>query len=236
MDFWRIKRTDEINQTTIAAALAAGTNVVRGDDNLPGIPNSGTLLAVSAPYVNSASSKVEGVDVDVRHRFNLGANGRLNAGLRWTRLNKFERTEADGTKFEWAGTHGNCDVTNCIGTPKDKVNVTLNWDSGPFSVGLAWYWRSAIDNVYAEGETCAYSFNDGSDAPGGCKIGAFHTTDLSGRWRISRNFEVFGTVQNLFDREPPFDPTTYGAVSFNPMDISGAIGRYYTIGVKYSFK
>ncbi|HEY8238924.1 MAG TPA: TonB-dependent receptor, partial [Candidatus Limnocylindrales bacterium] len=33
MDFWRIKRTDEINQTTVGAALAAGTNVVRGDDN-----------------------------------------------------------------------------------------------------------------------------------------------------------------------------------------------------------
>jgi len=236
VDFWRIKRTDEINQTTIAAALAAGANVVRADNNLAGIPNSGTLLAVSAPYVNSASSKVEGVDLDFRHRMNLGGGNRLTFETRWTRLNKFQRIEADGTMFEWAGTHGNCDVTNCIGTPKDRINVVLSLDSGPFTVSALANYRGSIKNVYAEGEECATHFEDGSEAPNGCRIASFTTVDLSARWRAWKNLEVFGTIQNLFDKKPPLDPTTYGSINFNPLDISGAIGRYFTVGLKYTFK
>jgi iron complex outermembrane receptor protein len=236
VDFFRIKRKDEINQTTVAAALASGANVVRGDNNLPGIPNSGGLLAVSAPYVNSASSKVEGVDLDFRHRMNLGGGNRLTFETRWTRLNKFERTELDGTVFEWAGTHGNCDVTNCIGTPKDRINVVLSLDSGPFTVSALANYRGSMKNVYSEGEECATHFENGDEAPNGCRIASFTTVDLSARWRVLKNLEVFGTVQNLFDRVAPFDPTTYGALNFNPLDISGAIGRYYTVGLKYTFK
>jgi iron complex outermembrane receptor protein len=236
VDFWQIKRTDEINQTSVAAALAANTAVVRSDDNLPGRPGTGTLLAVSAPYVNSNSSKVEGVDLDFRHRMNLGGGGRLTFETRWTRLNKFQRTESDGTTFEWAGTHGNCDVTNCVGTPKDRVNVVLAFDAGPLTVtGLANY-RGSIKNVYAEGEECATHFANGDEAPNGCRIASFTSVDLSLRYRFLKNLEVFGTVQNLFDRVAPFDPTTYGALSFNPLDVSGAIGRYYTVGLKYAFK
>ena len=236
VDFWRIKRTDEINQTTVAAALASGARVVRSDNNLSGIPNSGTLLAVSAPYVNSASSKVEGVDLDFRHRMNLGGSNRLVFETRWTRLNKFERIEADGTVINWAGTHGNCDVTNCIGTPKDRVNVVLTFDSGPFTVSGLMNWRSSIKNVFSEGEECASHFANEEEAPNGCRIASFYTVDLSARYRLLKNLEIFGSVQNLFDRVAPLDPTTYGAVNFNPLDISGAIGRYYTVGLKYTFK
>ena len=235
VDFWRIKRKDEINQTTVAAALAAGTSVVRSDNNLAGIPNSGTLLAVSAPYVNSAQSIVEGTDVDFRHRMNFSF-GRVSFSTVWTHMSKFERTEQDGTKFEWAGTHGNCDVTNCIGTPKDRVNVTLALDSGPFTISGLVNYRGPLDNVFSKGEDCAYTFANGEPAPYGCRIASFTTMDLSARYRFGKGFEVFGTIQNLFDRNPPFDPTTYGAISFNPLDVSGAIGRYYTVGLKYTFK
>jgi iron complex outermembrane receptor protein len=47
--------------------------------------------------------------------------------------------------------------------------------------------------------------------------------------------EVFGSIQNLFDIVPPVDPLTYGAQSYNPLDYSGALGRYFKLGMKYSF-
>ena len=45
-----------------------------------------------------------------------------------------------------------------------------------------------------------------------------------------------GEVRAMFDRIAPLDPTTYGGVNYNPMHFSGALGRYYTVGFKYTFK
>ena len=33
----------------------------------------------------------------------------------------------------------------------------------------------------------------------------------------------------------PLDPLTYGAISYNPLDISGAVGRFYNLGLRYQF-
>jgi len=235
VDWWQIKRTNEINQTTVAAAVAGAGSVVRSDNNLPGIPNSGTLLAVSAPYINSASTKVEGVDLDLKQRFNFADYGKLEAGIIWTHISTFKRTELDGTSFEFAGTHGNCDVTNCIGTPKDRVNFSLTWDRGPWQVSTNVNYISSIRNWADDSSGCLSTFADGTDAPSGCRIASFTTVDLSGRWSPTKQLDVFGSIQNLFDRVAPLDPTTYGAVNFNPLHVSGAIGRFYTIGVKYKF-
>ncbi|MBC3936140.1 TonB-dependent receptor [Undibacterium rugosum] len=76
-----------------------------------------------------------------------------------------------------------------------------------------------------------------SNAPtSDCTLASFTTVDLSFRWKAMKNLEVFGSVQNLFDKVAPLDPLTYGGMSYNPMDASGAIGRYFKVGLKYQFK
>lgn len=234
LDAWQIKRTNEINQGDTDLALAAGRGV-RSDNDLPGIPNSGTLLAVSVDYINSASTTVRGLDFDINQRVDMGAYGKLEMDLQWTRINSFERDDGTGSVFQYAGTHGNCDVTNCIGTPKDRINFGVTWDMNRFSIsGIANYIGS-MDNVAFEGDSCANHFADGTDAPRGCEIPSFYTIDLSGRWRATDSFEVFGSIQNVTDRVAPLDPLTYGAVNYNPLHYSGAIGRYFTLGAKYTF-
>ncbi len=233
-DAWQIKRTNEINQGDTDQALAAGRGV-RSDNDLPGIPNSGSLLAVSVDYINSAQTTVRGFDFDIRQRVPLGDYGKLVADLQWTRINSFKRDDGAGAVYEYAGTHGNCDVTNCIGTPKDRLNLGLTWDMDRFSVSAIANYIGSLDNVAFKGDSCANHFTDGSDAPDGCKLPSFYSIDLSGRWRVTDAFEVFGSVQNLTDRIAPLDPLTYGAVNYNPLHYSGAIGRYYTLGAKYTF-
>jgi iron complex outermembrane receptor protein len=78
-------------------------------------------------------------------------------------------------------------------------------------------------------------FADGSDAPGGCKIASFTTLDLSGAYKFGQNTELFGSIANIFNKKPPLDPVTYGAIGYNPLDYSGAIGRYFRIGLKHKF-
>lgn len=235
-DLWKVKRKDEINQTTTAEAIAAG-RVVRDPGSATTIPGDpGAIVAVLANYVNSAQSEVKGFDVDARQSFPLGSAGKLGLDVKWTHMSSFKRTERDGTTLDFAGTHGNCDVTNCIGTPADRVNLGVNWETGGLRVAALANYRAAIKNRLSKDDpNCASHFADGSDAPNGCKIKSFTSVDLTARWKLNGNLEVFGSVQNLFDAKAPLDPLTYGAISYNPLDFAGAIGRFFNVGVRYRF-
>ncbi len=90
-----------------------------------------------------------------------------------------------------------------------------------------------MDNIDSRGGSYLAFYADGTPVK---KISSFTTMDLSGRWSINDSFELNASVANVFDRIAPLDPTTYGAVNYNPMHFSGALGRYYTVGFKYTFK
>jgi iron complex outermembrane receptor protein len=233
LDAWQIKRTDEIGGGDPQQAIAAG-DVIRGDNLVNGIPGTGQLLAINTAYVNADSTKVNGLDLDARQRFDLGEAGQLRLDVQWSHINKFEKTVGD-TTYEYAGTHGNCDVTNCIGTPKDRINFGATWDISDFSISAVANYRSSIDNKTAKGEDCASSYADGSPAPGSCKLASFTTVDLSGNWQATDAFSVFASVQNVADRIAPLDPLSYGGFNYNPLDSSGAIGRFFTVGARYTF-
>lgn len=237
VDAWRIKRTNEIAQGSTADAIAAG-NVLRDTDLLNGVPGTGTILAINTQYVNANSSEVEGIDTDIRQDIPMGAYGDMRLDLQWSHIKKFERTEGDIT-HEYAGTHGNCDVTNCIGTPKDRVNFGATWNYNAWTVSGILNYISSMDNTPETGgskdETCLNFRADGSPAPGNCELASFTTFDLSANWKATDALEIFGSVQNVFDRTAPLDPATYGAINYNPLHFSGAIGRYFTVGAKYTW-
>ncbi|MCR8715530.1 TonB-dependent receptor [Stenotrophomonas indicatrix] len=229
VDAWEIKRTNEIAQGSTADAIAAG-NVLRDSNNIGGVANSGTILAVNTQYVNANSSRVRGIDTDVRQTFDLGP-GQLEMDLQWSHILKFERTEGD-TTVDYVGTHGNCDVTNCIGTPQDKINFGTTWKQGAWSISGVVNYIDSMENKDRRGGDYLAFYEDGTPVE---KISSFTTFDLSGRWNITEAFELNASVQNVFDRIAPLDPTTYGAVNYNPLHFSGAIGRYFTVGAKYTF-
>ncbi|MDF2466479.1 MAG: hypothetical protein K0Q43_4714 [Ramlibacter sp.] len=239
VDLWEIKRKNEINQESTTEAVAAG-NVSRdpGGALFPGDP--GPMTAVLVNYINSAESTIRGVDLDLKHRLDLtNGMGRMNFGLTWTHLFSWKRIEKDGTTFEWAGTIGNHDVTNATGTPKDRINLGVGWDVGRWRLAAIANYRGSLINKFAKDDAdCATHINVGGvdvDAPAGCKIGSFTTVDLTARFKLNDKTEIFGGVQNVFNKVPPLDPITYGAVSYNPLDYRGAVGRFYSIGVRHAF-
>ncbi|WP_226470066.1 TonB-dependent receptor [Luteimonas panaciterrae] len=244
IDGWQIERTDEIIPLDAGIALQQGL-FVRGDDEVPGFPGSGTLLAVFTPYINADSSKVRGVDLDFQQKFDIGNYGKLRLDMQWSHLIRYERT-VNGETINFAGTHDNCNVTNCIGTPKDRINLGLTWDVGDWSVSGVVNYRGKFDNTEplnnhewdSENKQylCTTVYADGRDAPGGCEIPSFYSIDLSANWKATDSWEVFGSIQNVTDRIAPLDLTTYGGLHYNPLDVSGAIGRYFTIGAKFNFK
>ena len=238
LDLWQIKRKNEINQEQSDTAIAAG-RVARDPGTATAIPGDpGPITAVLASYVNSAQTRVRGVDVEFRQGFALAPGmGSFSLDTRWTHLFKWERTEQDGTTRDFAGTHGNCDVTNCIGTPDDRVNFRLNWEREQWRASANLNFRGNIKNTLYKDDPdgCASHYANGLEAPGDCEIRSFTTVDLTLRWKPMARLEIFGSAQNIFDQIAPIDPLTYGASAYNPLDYSGAVGRFFTAGVRYTF-
>jgi len=238
IDYFDITRKDEINQEQTDAAVAAG-HIARDPTTATAVPGDpGQIVAVLGQYVNSSRTKVRGFDVDAKQGFELGGGfGKLTLTAQWTHLFTFKRTEVDGSSRDFAGTHGNCDVTNCIGTPADRANFGAFVDTGAYRVGINANYRASIENKNFKDDPagCASTFADGSDAPAGCRIASFTTFDLVGRWQPMKELEVYGSIRNLFNRIAPLDPLTYGQQAFNPLDYAGAVGRFYTVGLKYRF-
>ena len=238
LDFWQIKRKNEINQEQVDAAIAAGSVARDPTTAVPTIPGDpGAITAVLARYVNSASTKVRGIDLDARQSFPLPSGyGNLVFDAKYTYLDKWERTEQDGSRVDYAGSHGNCDVTNCVGTPDHKVNLRATWERSNWRVSANVNYRGPIDNRLSKDDPeCATHFANGNDAPTDCELASFTTVDLVFRWKPQPKWEIFGSIQNLFDKKAPLDPLTYGAVSYNPLDYYGAIGRFATLGARYTF-
>ncbi len=238
LDLWEIRRKNEINQEQTDAAIAAG-RVARDPSTATGIPGDpGAITAVLASYVNSAHTKVRGADLDVRQGFNFGpGSGNFTFDAKWTHLFKWLRTEQDGSARDFADSHGNCDVTNCIGTPDDRVNVRLTWERDAWRVSANVNYRGDLKNTLFKNDPdgCASHFANGDPAPADCELASFTTVDLVLRWKALPRLEVFGSAQNIFDQVAPLDPLTYGASAYNPLDYAGAVGRYFTAGVRYTF-
>jgi iron complex outermembrane receptor protein len=189
-------------------------------------------------YVNSNQTKVRGVDVDARYAHKLPENwGMATVDLKYTHLFEWLRTESDGRPSrEFAGTHGNCDVTNCTGTPDNKANLRFGWERNDWRVSLniqlprqagkqAVPGRSRLRQPLRRRPRCTEWLRTSS----------FTTFDLVARWKPAPRWEVFGSVQNVFDKVAPLDPLTYGAQAYNPLDYEGARGRYYELGARYTF-
>jgi iron complex outermembrane recepter protein len=239
LDLWRIKRRAEINQQQVPDAIRAG-NVVRdpttADPTVPGDP--GAITVVNAQFINSSQSVVKGIDIDARYGFKLPQGyGNFSVDGKYTHLYRWERTEPGGATRDFAGSHGNCDVTNCAGTPANRANVHLNWDREQWRVTGTINYRGKMENKFFRGDPdgCASHFANGVDAPNDCEIASFTSFDLVARWKPTPQWEIFGSITNLFDKIAPLDPLTYGAVSYNPLDFDGARGRMYSLGARYTF-
>jgi len=224
--------------------------------------STGQLATVSGFYQNATSTKTSGVDLELRQKFKLGEAGNLTAQLNWTHTQKYERTNIDGTTSDYVGTQGPIVLSAGAGTPKDRGSLSLTWDRGPYAItGVINYvgplklidhnGEQATDNgdgtvtdntnglLYTNGGNlnCAVFNTDGSPASN-CRLPSFTTFDLFGKWNPTKNWEINASIQNVFDRKAPFDPylvLTYGINYNQTWHGAGAVGRFFTLGAKYTF-
>ena len=237
LDVWQIKRSGmpvlEDPQTAIDSGHYTRNPATATTPNDPG-----DILNGFVRFLNASQSLTRGIDLEAKHRWDIGdGRGRLNSTLTWTHMLVQRIIDEDGTVHNYAGTHGNCDITNCIGSPKNRIQFATTWEMGRWRVGANVNYRGSMSFRDEEGADC-YSkaiTTAGIDVPGDCKLKSYTTLDLSTLYKLGDKTEVIGSIQNVFNKKPPFDYQTYGGIGYNPLDYAGAIGRLFRVGVKHRF-
>ncbi|MFL6672123.1 MAG: TonB-dependent receptor [Massilia sp.] len=240
LDLWRLVRRNEIVGVSPTAVLAnpqayPNASITRGESttDFPNLP--GPILLVKAPFQNSGRTSVDGLDLDLRSHFNVAGVGRVRAGVTATYTHSFKRRNGDGSIQEFAGTHGDTDLSGNGGTPKLRTNWVLGWDRGPWSVTGTVNYVSGMSDKNDTTSDCLDTSAAGVPYLD-CHIDSFTTVDLGVKWKATRQWELLLSVSNLFDKMAPLDVQTYGQINYNPnYHQSGAIGRYMALTARYTF-
>ncbi len=249
LDYWNIETKDQITIGSVQAVLNnpgsfPAATIGRDGNNLPGIPNSGQVLYVSTPYQNANTVKTDGIDLDIIGRYTPANNwGTFSAEFQWTHIFNYSQ-ELAGIEYKYAGTNGNYDVSSAQGTPEDRWNLILGWTRGPWTVTGTVRYVSGYDEIPWESNSAApISIPDDclwhwkADQTS-CSVDSFTTFDLAASYKGFKNWEIFGSVVNVFNEKAPFAPAaTYGLVNFNyNYAFSGATGTQFNAGVRYTFQ
>jgi len=228
-------------------AIATGN----GTETAIGTPAAGPILYAESPYINAGSTKTHGIEADLRYRWRLSNElGAITANVSAAHTFGYE-TAVAGTSYQLAGTQGPSSVGGATGNPKDRAQVTLGYNRGPLDLTATVNYTSGfktIDPALGETDCATTGENVGGRAyytglvqPDWlCNVSSFTTTNLNLQYKINENLTLRAAVLNLFDKQPPYDVATYGnagnQTSYNAsLHQAGAIGRFYSLGLNYTF-
>lgn len=199
-------------------------------------PVTNRLVQVRNITQNIAAAAAKGVDVEIGYArpVNLFSDGgeRLSARLFWSHLiensSTTDRTRP-ATFFDAAG------QTGVASLPRDSITAIQTYDLGGFNLSLT--------ERYISGGLLNGRYN----APGARPDVADNTVpsviyvNLSGSYSwdvVGGSLELFGNVQNLFDKDPPIVPSVFDAAlgqTGNQVNagLFDLLGRRFTVGVRF---
>ena len=258
LDYWKIKIDGAVSSATAGqvingcydAKLNPGfTNnafcqAIQRDPLNGGLNGTGSR-GVSTQSSNLGAYNYSGVDLGATYRLPLKAIGaptwgRLDFDLQLSYLKRADiKTLPTVATIEQAGYYG-VDVS----TPytKNRFSQRTTWSVGDVTVGYNWrhIGPSEVqkDKQFqpAVGTTAAIP---AAYLPEYSKIKAFDYFDLNASWQVLKHLKVNTTINNVFDKQPPFIGTGIapGAVNFgNTMPgVYDVIGRRFTVSATATF-
>ena len=250
LDYFSIKIKDQIvlaapSPDAVRGAPTESTISDGAGGTFLGTPAFGPVIYFPSTYENASSTKVKGVELGTSYKFKQASYGSLTAAAQFTHMMSYVLT-VDGTRYQLAGTHGPSGTSGNTGNPKDRATVNLTWDNGPLQLSTTVNYISSFDltdpsvgtNDCSAGAAYGSYFPDGNPPSNLCRVAAFVSTDLSGRYKLNKGWTIHGSVTNLFNRQPPVDLNTYGnaQLPYNPsLHSVGAVGRFVNVGASYEF-
>jgi iron complex outermembrane receptor protein len=211
----------------------------------------GTIFELLDSYINAGNTHTSGLQVDLDAHYNAGRFGLFALHVNWTHLLTYQLIE-NGVSYELAGTHGPSEVSGDTGNPKDRATAQLSWTRKRLTLSGNVYYTGpySLTSPDIGVDTCSAGlafdglfpgFTPGVTPPQFCSVGHFLTTNFYGAYQVNSMLQVHASVQNAFNAQPPLDYQTYGSGTlFYPYNAafaqSGAIGRFWTLGVTMTFQ
>lgn len=192
--------------------------ITRDNNNDP----NGNLLSVRTPYSNLASLENRGVDVELSYNedlSNFGLDGRLSIRAFATYVYE-NSTKTPGIPAIAV------DLAPSLGQLSGLITASYILDDWTFGLQQNFVGHGTFDasQYTTTGQRLRYA---GDQAP------SQWWTDLSVKKSFG-DYEVFGSIQNLFDKDPgrfPFTGTSSGTGTSNTYDTQG---RRFMIGARVS--
>jgi len=205
--------------------------VTRCNNNVPGYcdyvtrdPATGRISAVALVQLNLASVKTSGIDLEMSYRLPLSRlhdtmPGNLTLRLLGTYLRKFV---VDDT-FSVVDRAGEVGRNSTFNGPRYRGTGSVSYQNGGFTGTLQvnYVGGGNYDNTYGPNDI----LNN--------HIGSRTYLHLQTQYNVNETLQVFGTINNVFNTEPPAVPNSGGGSSPFNGSFYDSIGRTFTIGVRY---
>ena len=183
--------------------------------------SGGNLQQIALVQINLDSRNVRGIDFDVSYSRPLG-EGDLGLRAVFTRSIDYIDT-VGGVSTQRAG-----GFANLLAIPEWRGNLSATYDVGDYTFSLQGRYIGGYEQLPpAPGQIFAEP-----------SIDAKFYTDVSASYRLNEQIEIYGSVNDLFDVEPPFVPNRFAAGLAFPssaMSLYDIDNRYFTIGARASF-
>ena len=210
----------QVQNVGSTACQAVGRNSVSGSID--------TLNPVLATNVNVGGLATSGLDLQVGYNFELDFAGGsdLNLLLNATFLGDYDLTPiADlNTVNDCAGAFG-----RTCGEPKSdlKMNTSLNWTRGDFTLGLRHRWAdgTTLDEVQ-------FGANPATKAVP--ELDGYSYLDISFNYDATEELSIWGGLINALDQDPPLLGSRQTRANTSP-DTFSPIGTELFIGGAYRF-
>jgi outer membrane receptor protein involved in Fe transport len=202
----------------------------------------GAITQVRNFNLNLNTLITRGWDVEASYSLPLsalssGADGNLSLRVLSTIVDDLITTDPSGRSVDRAGMNGS-PVSQPSGVPRYVINSYLTYSGDLFSAQLqvrhisGGRYNTELIGPDEEGydPLLANSINDN-------RIGAWTYANFNASYQLwsdgDRNAELFGVVNNLFDKDPPVDaPSSFGPTNNVLYDV---VGRSYRVGMRVRY-
>jgi outer membrane receptor protein involved in Fe transport len=257
LDYFRIKITDAIQQANVTLTLQNCRLAATDPATCPLVNYDGTTYTVGttqyrgitsfhALSFNGAFYQFKGFDISAAYNMKVGGSGNLSFRLLAENMQRqvFQNNPA-AVPVNIVGQTGNSNsfLSDNQPQPKWTGSLTTTYEQGPATVTLQM-------RGISHGIMDYNNANGGSNVVGNAvlprtRVPSYQVFTLSGMYKFENmgpvnGLQVYGVVDNLFDKQPPFASgiTAFGlANAFGGTNATffDTLGRMYRVGVRMNF-
>ncbi len=220
IDYYSIRIEDAIS--TVSAQNIVDFCEAGQTDFCSGVvrDGGGTITRVNVTPFNAQSLKTSGIDFEMQYRFALGGGQMSLRGL----VNYVDElvTTANGVANDYVGLAGVSPPPQ--GVPQWRVNLDVSYTIDRLRLGLNYR--------YIDGGNFDTRFNRTVLDIADNAISGRSYVDIFSSYDLTRNLQIYGRVENLFNQDPPIAPNGIYQPTIANSPFFDRRGTFWAVGAR----